>query len=624
MQKIQSERIRVPLKNLKFGHDAPVHPSNARVTGRLDGVEELAANFFSRGMIEDLIVFDDGVPDTYFVSDGNRSLAALRMVFGDNSSEPIDCKLRPADEAFEDSLAVAVMSRKLHQIDEYEGFARLKEKGKTEEDIARQYGLTAHEVEQVMALGGSLSPNVRDLWRNGLIKADVAKILPMVGDHAAQDALLQRLSQEEDNGGLLNVSAGEIKRELKIDRAGVLVEFVGVSAYVAAGGKVTRDLFGIDHKVSDAKLAKKLADKRLDDECKKLKDAGWSFAVPTDSVRNTRHGYTSLKVDETKASPEEQLELARLHAMLPEDDQWGDRVPFGALTGSQQAAFLRIRELRQAIELRRYTPKLMATAGCFAGIDEHGMLEIEFGKVKPAQKAAAAKEVQSERKEQAKVAAKEAEASGKPAPESKTLSNALKERLEMTLVAATRDAIAAEPLLVNSPLFEILARVTCAQIVADRAWGTPDAIRTKLPSIRQALNAGVFNAAIAKRFDAENYFSSAPKSFVLKAIAEAINPDEARKVSAKTKAEIWKFALANLARTGWLPKELRTVHYAGPGSEGYKPAAAAPPAPAVPKTTAETVKQAKAARADHAAEVQMKRAAAAKKAVKKTSAKTKR
>jgi ParB family chromosome partitioning protein len=23
-------------------------------------------------------------------------------------------------------------------------------------------------------------------------------------------------------------------------------------------------------------------------------------------------------------------------------------------------------------------------------------------------------------------------------------------------------------------------------------------------------------------------------------------------------------------KTGWLPKELRTVHYKGPGSEGYK------------------------------------------------------
>jgi ParB family chromosome partitioning protein len=84
------------------------------------------------------------------------------------------------------------------------------------------------------------------------------------------------------------------------------------------------------------------------------------------------------------------------------------------------------------------------------------------------------------------------------------------------------------------------------------------------------LDTEVFNAALAKRYDDEDYFSSAPKGFVLKAIAEAINQDEARKIAGKTKPEIWKFALANVSKTGWLPKELRTVHYRGPGSEGYK------------------------------------------------------
>jgi ParB family chromosome partitioning protein len=68
-----------------------------------------------------------------------------------------------------------------------------------------------------------------------------------------------------------------------------------------------------------------------------------------------------------------------------------------------------------------------------------------------------------------------------------------------------------------------------------------------------------------------------------------------------------------VVKTGWLPKELRTPHYAGPGSDGYKkPAAAAP-------TTTQAVAKAKQARADKAGEVKMKRAAAAKKSAKKTS-----
>lgn len=620
--------LKVPLKNLRYGHEAPLHPSNARVAGRLDDIPELAANIFSRGLIEDLLVFDDGVQDdqnncVYFVSDGNRSLAALRMVYGEGNSIEIDCKLTKAEAAFEDSLAIAVLQRKLHPIDEYEGFARLRDQqGKTEDEIARQYGLSQREVEQVLALGAALSPGIRDLWRKGTIKADAAKAFTMAGDHAAQDELFDKIAADDDRDrGELNIDARDIKRALKIDHVGMLVEFVGIDAYVAAGGKVTRDLFGTDHKISDAKLAKKLADRKLLEECARLKEAGWSFAVPAGDGRN--HQYTSLKVDESKPTAEERQELAALQASLPEPvNSWDDDTPFASLNAKQQAAYLRIRELERSITLRAYSAKLMEKSGCFVAIDDNGMLTIEYGRVKPEQKAAAAKEVKADKKQQAKTAAKTAAAEGRPAPQEEvTLSNALKERLEGQLVAATRDAIAGEPQLAELPLFDILARVVCAQIVSDRAWGTPDAVRTKLPSIRQALNADVFNAAIAKRFDAEDYFATAPKVLVVKAIAEVINPDEARKASTghATTADLRQFALRNLAKTGWLPGELRTVHYKGPGSEGYKRTAQAVVASAndkVPKAARDALKSAEKALKP------LKRAAAARKAATKKAVKT--
>src|SRR6267142_1396216 len=121
--------LQVPLKNLKFGHEAPNHPGNARTTGREDGIAELAAHIHARGKIDDLLVFEDGVDDIYFVANGNRSLAALRMIYGETSSELADCKLTTAEQAFEDSLAVAVLAKKFHPVDEYEGFARLIERG---------------------------------------------------------------------------------------------------------------------------------------------------------------------------------------------------------------------------------------------------------------------------------------------------------------------------------------------------------------------------------------------------------------------------------------------------------------------------------------------------------------
>jgi ParB family chromosome partitioning protein len=606
--------LEVPLKRLIFGQEDGAG-INARITGRDDGIAELAANINARGQIENLVVKRvAGVADElYSVSNGNRRLAAFRMIYGEDSSQSVRCTLRDVDEdgAFEDSLTTAVTAKQLHPVDQYEAFARLRDKGgKTIEEIARHYGMSEREVEQALALG-HLSPRIRECWRKGEIKTEVAKAFTLAPDHKMQDSILDGFA--ERSGDLIDFGDYDVKNALKLgnNECGVLVEFVGIEAYVARGGKVTRDLFGTDHQVSDPKLVKKMATEKLAAECKKLKDAGWSFAITTPG--NTRYDYSRLKADR-QTTDEEQQRLAELNAIFNKGearDGYYHADSFAELTGAEQKAYLAYLDLDRAIELRAYSPKMMEKAGCFVDVDDDGFLKVEYGYVKPAEKKAAAKIEKAEKRELAAAASKSSDGAGKPGAESTTLSNALKERLEIQLVSATKDAIAGEPQLVNSPLFEMLARIICTQIVSDRVWGTPDAVRTKLPSIRQVLNAAVFNAALAKRFDAEDYFSSAPKSIVVKAIAEAINPDEARKTSAgKSKAEIWKFALANVGKTGWLPKELRTVHYAGPGSEGYKRPQLVPGAST--GVTAPTPKS--------PAKPPVKRAAVSKKAAKKTSA----
>ena len=55
--------------------------------------------------------------------------------------------------------------------------------------------------------------------------------------------------------------------------------------------------------------------KFLADECKRLKEAGWSFAVTKDSVRNSSQDYGSLKV-EAHPSDEEQQKLDQLEAVF--------------------------------------------------------------------------------------------------------------------------------------------------------------------------------------------------------------------------------------------------------------------------------------------------------------------
>jgi ParB family chromosome partitioning protein len=292
--------LQVPLNRLKFGQDDGAG-INARVVGRQDGIAELAANIHARGQIENLVVKACG-EGFYSVSNGNRRLAAFHMIYGADSSEPIRCTLRDVDEAgaFEDSLTTAVTAKQLHPVDQYEAFARLRDRqDKTVEEIANQYGMSDREVEQALALG-HLSPTIRDLWRKGEIKADVAKAFTLAPDHKAQEDILAAFA--ERSGGIAGIEDYDVKQSLKIgnDDSGTLVEFVGIDAYVARGGKVTRDLFGTDHQVSDPKLVKTMAAEKLKAECAKLVQAGWSFAVTADSVRNNRYDYTRLKVEPSR------------------------------------------------------------------------------------------------------------------------------------------------------------------------------------------------------------------------------------------------------------------------------------------------------------------------------------
>lgn len=609
--------IKVPLKMLKFGHEDG-EGINARVAGRDDGIAALAANLNANGQIENLIVKDAG-GGFYSVANGNRRLAAFRMIYGEGSDHEIGCTVHEvnSDKAFEYSLATAITAEQLHPVDQYEAFAKLKERGQSEEEIAQHYGMSVKHIRQRLAMG-TLSTAIRNAWRAGEIDEEAAQAFTLAADHAQQDKVLQKLREDvaEKGWGDGTIDADDVEYELKVDpnNVGHLLRFVGIEAYEAKKGKiVTRDLFGTRHKVSDEKLLKKLADEKLEDACKQLKKEGWSFA----SLQpGNWWDYGETKIEPTPTD-DEQARIDQLNAILGDDPD----LMISDMSDEQVKAHAELQAIEKAIIDRSYTPEMRAKSGCWVEIDHNGDLKVKYGKIKPKEKAAAAAVERTERK---KVAANQAAAEGKPAPESKVISNALRDRLEAQLITATRDGIAGDPLLAESPLADVMAKTICGMIIPDRPFSMPDGVRTKLPTIRQALDQNVFNAAMAKRFDPKDYFSNAPKALVLKAISEAINPDEARKIASKTKADIWKWALDNLAKTGWLPKELRTVHYKGPGSEGYKkPAADASAKPDVPSAMRSALTKAEKALKPlkRAAAVRKAAKAPAKKTTKKTAAK---
>jgi ParB family chromosome partitioning protein len=594
--------IDVPLNRLKFGQEDGAG-INARVAGRLDGIEALAANLHANGQIEDLIVkkFDD---EFFSVSNGNRRLAAFQMIYGADSTRPIGCTLHDVDnkKAFEYSLTTAVTAQQLHPVDQYEGFAKLRdEEGKTEEEIARQYGLTEKEVRQALALG-RLSPKIRDAWRKDEVRAETAQAFTLAKDHKAQDRIFVKLVKDDE------LNAHSVRTELGVKsnaHLADLIAFVTPDFYRECGGKITEDLFGEFHSISDETLVKTLATDKLDRLCTELVAAGWSWAKPlNDLPKGAQHWSQKAVADMNlvwhQGEKERRAELdKKLKAMENDSDAWD--------YDEEQRLEKQIEDLERAARGRSFTSTQMAKLGCILDIED-GALQITYGVVKPAEQLPVKRGSQPD-------AGGDDEPAGKAAAtpkEATTISNAMAERLETQLLQATKDALlaaAAEP--GAPPIGSVLAGIVADQIRPELKH-IPQSVSNKLAALRAALPASAVNAALAKRFDAKDYFSGAPKVIVLKAVKEAVNADEARKLVDSTKAEIAKFALANVVKTGWLPKELRTPHYAGPGSDGYKKPAAIATSSA-PATRAATKPSAK--------QPPVKRAAASKKAAKKTSAK---
>lgn len=577
-----STHLQVPLKSLKFGHEAPVHPGNARVTGRTDGIAELAAHIFGRGKIDDLLIYDDGVPLTYFVANGNRSLAALRMIYGEESEELIDCKLTTAERAYEDSLAVAVLVRKFHPVDEYEGFAKLRDQGKTNEEIAREYGLSEKQVRQALALG-ELSPRIRDAWRKGEIRAEVAQAFTLAKDHKSQDKIFAKLDKQDD------LSAHSIRSELGIksnhELAG-LVAFITPDLYRERGGAISEDLFGEYHSVSDEPLVKTLAAEKLDRCCADLIELGWSWAKPLSDLHHGAMHWPTHHVAEKdliwKAGEKElRAEVdKKLKAMENDSAPW-DHAEHDRLEAEIDA-------IDREVNGRSFTPKQMGKLGCIVDIED-GKLEITYGVTKPAEqlqenRGLATADVGNDDRGRA------APIEAAPKKEATTISNALADSLGEQLMQATKDALLADA-AGGAAILVTLAGIVADQIKPQQKFHMPSPVTNKLAAVRAALTPAAMNTAIAKRFDAKDYFNRASKVIVLKAVKEAINADEARKLAESSKAEIAKFALANVVKTGWLPKELRTPHYAGPGSDGYKKPTKAAAANAAAMDDAQTARR---------------------------------
>jgi|CXWL01.1.fsa_nt_gi ParB family chromosome partitioning protein len=293
---------------------------NVRRTDRKADIDALAASIAAHGLLQNLTVAATAT-DKYEVVAGSRRLAALKSLVKTGAIArdfAVPCQIVESDGAGEVSLAENVQRVAMDAMDEVDAFSSLAEADQSSADIARRFGISERHVEQRLALA-ALSPKIKAAYRRGDLTLDAARAFCLVEDHAKQDAVFKALSKPITHPGSVRnqLMQGRMRRN---DRVAV---FVGLEAYEAAGGKITRDLFDTDDVyVDDPALMNKLAHDRLDAVRDDALSQGWAWVEVNVHQQRFESAYGArLHPSRRAMTTEEQAESHRLEAEIEQLEQ---------------------------------------------------------------------------------------------------------------------------------------------------------------------------------------------------------------------------------------------------------------------------------------------------------------
>lgn len=379
--------VEIPLFNLTLS------PDNVRKDGTADAaaLDELAASLLMHGQIQNLVVSPHG-DDGYQVISGARRLAAFLKLAQDRKIAddfPVLCRVIECegDEAAEISLAENVVRIAMHPIDQVEAFAKLVAGGMPVQTVAARFGVSERIVERRLRLA-DVAPDILALYRDGKLHMDTLEAFTVVPDQKRQMEVWNALS------GKYNVSAWSVRQMLTDDRISLRTavgRFVGVEAYEAAGGTVTRDLFdeedGSGVWLDDGEIVQRLALEKLEAKAVEVRTKWkWAHACLTVDWEAYRdHG--RVYAEPGQATKKEDAAFEKLGDRMTEilegaEEQGGDvsdklQNEWDDLATKQAA----IREKLDARE--KFTTADMKRAGCLVSLGHGGDFRIEQGFVAP-------------------------------------------------------------------------------------------------------------------------------------------------------------------------------------------------------------------------------------------------
>ncbi len=355
---------------------------NVRRTDRKADIDALAASIAAHGLLQNLTVAATAT-DKYEVVAGSRRLAALKSLAKTGAIArdfAVPCQIVESDGAGEVSLAENVQRVAMDAMDEVDAFSSLAEAGQSGAYIARRFGISERHVEQRLALA-ALSPKIKAAYRRGDLTLDVARAFCLVDEHAKQDAVFKALAKPITHAGAVRnqLMQGRMRRNDRV------ATFVGLEAYEAAGGKITRDLFDTDDVyVDDPALMNKLAHDRLDAVRGDALAQGWAWVEVNIHQHRFESAYGArLHPIRRAMTEEEQAESNRLEAEIEQLEQELDEADDDdERWATLDAHNAELEALRAKIQ--EWDADMMRHAGVILSIGHNGAPNFAYGVVRKA------------------------------------------------------------------------------------------------------------------------------------------------------------------------------------------------------------------------------------------------
>ncbi len=370
--------------------------SNVRRVKAGVSIEELAEDIVRRGLLQGLsvrAVLDEGGEETgvFEIPAGGRRYRALELLVKQKrlaKTAPVPCVVREGGIAEEDSLAENVQRAPLHPLDQFRAFLSLREKGQSEEEIAAAFFVAVNVVKQRLKLA-SVSPTLLDVYAEDGMTLDQLMAFTVSGDHERQEQVFEKLKISHDKQPYMirrMLTEGAVRASDK--RA----QFIGVNAYVEAGGAIMRDLFQGDDGgwLQDVALIDRMVADKLEREADAIRAEGWKWTeVAPDFAYGHTFGLRQLRGEPAPLSTDEQVTRDAFQAefdRLSEEHADVDELP--------EEVDARLGELETALDAFEtrplaFDPAEVARAGAFVSIAHDGGLRVERGYIRPEDEIAA-------------------------------------------------------------------------------------------------------------------------------------------------------------------------------------------------------------------------------------------